>query len=117
MYARQKLGFLTSVVWAVKPGGWFLNADLVVAAAPEVGRRIQEIRVVGVVGDRRTEVTTRSTVLLPTVRRIGARLRGDRNVAQLLPLGIQQGDLEQRLSGPRAVAGAPPHHIVENEQR
>ncbi len=45
---RHKLDLLTSVVRAIQPGGWFLNADLVVAATPEVERRIQEIRVAAV---------------------------------------------------------------------
>jgi trans-aconitate 2-methyltransferase len=31
------------------PGGWFLNADILVADAPEIERRIQEIRVQGIV--------------------------------------------------------------------
>ncbi len=46
--SRHKLHLLTSVVRAIKPGGWFLNADLVVAAAPEVEQRFQEIRVAAV---------------------------------------------------------------------
>ena len=43
--AQEKLAVLKSVVRAIKPGGWFLNADLVMAEAPNVERRIQEIRV------------------------------------------------------------------------
>ena len=43
--AREKLAVMKWVVQAMRPGGWFLNADIVVAAAPEVERRIQEIRV------------------------------------------------------------------------
>ena len=46
--AQEKLVVLKSVVAAIKLGGWFLNADLVVAEAPEVERRIQEMRVAGV---------------------------------------------------------------------
>ena len=42
---QEKLAVLKSVVRAIKPGGWFLNADLVMAEAPDVERRIQEIRV------------------------------------------------------------------------
>jgi len=42
---HEKPAILRSVVRAIKPGGWFLNADLVVAEAPDVERRIQEIRV------------------------------------------------------------------------
>jgi tRNA (cmo5U34)-methyltransferase len=40
--ARDALNFLS-------PGGWFLNADLIVAADRDVEARIQEIRVQGVV--------------------------------------------------------------------
>ncbi len=47
--AQEKLVVLKSVVRAIKPGGWFLNADLVVAEAPDVERRIQEIRVESVI--------------------------------------------------------------------
>jgi tRNA (cmo5U34)-methyltransferase len=43
--AQEKLAVLKSVVRAIKPTGWFLNADIVVAEAPDVERRIQEIRV------------------------------------------------------------------------
>lgn len=43
--ADEKRSLLTSVVDAVKDGGWLLNADLVVAAAPDIEQRIQEIRV------------------------------------------------------------------------
>jgi len=43
--AREKLTVLKSVVQAIKPGGWFLNADIVMAEAPDVEQRIQEIRV------------------------------------------------------------------------
>lgn len=43
--AQEKLAVLKSVVRAIKPGGWFLNADLVMAEAPNVEQRIQEIRV------------------------------------------------------------------------
>ena len=30
-------------------GGWFLNADILIADAPEIERRIQELRVHGIV--------------------------------------------------------------------
>jgi ubiquinone/menaquinone biosynthesis C-methylase UbiE len=43
--AQEKLGVLKSVVQAIKPAGWFLNADIFVAVDPDVERRIQEIRV------------------------------------------------------------------------
>ena len=32
----------------LRPGGWFLNADILVADTPEIERRIQEIRVQGI---------------------------------------------------------------------
>ncbi len=43
--AQEKLAVLKSVVRAIRPGGWFLNADLVIADAPDIEQRIQEIRV------------------------------------------------------------------------
>ena len=43
--AQEKLDVLKSAVRAMKPAGWFLNADIVVAEASDVERRIQEIRV------------------------------------------------------------------------
>ncbi len=43
--ARKKLAVVQSVGRAMKSGGWFLNADIVAAAASDVERRIQEIRV------------------------------------------------------------------------
>ncbi len=43
--AQEKLAVVKSVVQAINPAGWFLNADVVVAEAPDVERRIQEIRV------------------------------------------------------------------------
>jgi tRNA (cmo5U34)-methyltransferase len=50
----------------VKPGGWFLNADLVVAQDPQVEQRVQSLREAGIVeranGDRRflTRESTRA---------------------------------------------------------
>lgn len=47
-----------SLVW-LKPGGWFLNADLVVARDPRVEQRVQALREAGIVnraaGDPRFE--------------------------------------------------------------
>ncbi len=43
--AKEKLDVLKTMVRATKPGGWVLNADIVVAEAPDVEQRIQEIRV------------------------------------------------------------------------
>ncbi len=46
--AEQKLALLKRVVAALKPGGWLLNADIVVAGDPDVEARIQQLRVEGV---------------------------------------------------------------------
>ncbi|MBT8083293.1 MAG: class I SAM-dependent methyltransferase [Gammaproteobacteria bacterium] len=43
--AHEKLSVLSSVVPAIRPGGWFLNADLVVADSPNIEKRVQDIRV------------------------------------------------------------------------
>jgi 2-polyprenyl-3-methyl-5-hydroxy-6-metoxy-1,4-benzoquinol methylase len=45
---QEKLAVLKSVVRAIRPGGWVLNADIVVAEAPDIEQRIQEIRVKGI---------------------------------------------------------------------
>jgi len=46
---KEKSGLIAqSLVW-LKPGGWFLNADLVVARDPRVEQRIQALREVGIV--------------------------------------------------------------------
>jgi ubiquinone/menaquinone biosynthesis C-methylase UbiE len=34
----------------LRPGGWFLNADIHIAEAPEIEQRLQEIRVNGIMG-------------------------------------------------------------------
>ena len=41
----EKRTLLTSVVNALRPGGWLLNADIVMAETPAIERRIQDIRV------------------------------------------------------------------------
>jgi ubiquinone/menaquinone biosynthesis C-methylase UbiE len=43
--AHEKLAVVKSVVRAIRPGGWFLNSDLVIADTPDIERRLQEIRV------------------------------------------------------------------------
>ncbi len=43
--ARQKRAALKPVIGAIKPAGWFLNADVVVAEGYETEARIQQIRV------------------------------------------------------------------------
>ncbi len=42
---QQKLAVLNSVVPALKPNGWILNADIFVAECTDVEQRIQQIRV------------------------------------------------------------------------
>ena len=44
----EKLAVLKQVVKAIKPNGWFLNADIVKAECKGVEERIQELRVDGV---------------------------------------------------------------------
>jgi ubiquinone/menaquinone biosynthesis C-methylase UbiE len=45
---QEKLAVVRDAVGALKPGGWFLNADLIVAADALTEARIQEIRVGGI---------------------------------------------------------------------
>jgi len=40
---------LKHVVELLVPGGWFVNADLIVANSPELESRLQELRVAGIV--------------------------------------------------------------------
>jgi tRNA (cmo5U34)-methyltransferase len=47
--ADEKLAVIRQAVSVLKPDGWFLNADLVVAEEPAIERRIQELRVEGIV--------------------------------------------------------------------
>jgi ubiquinone/menaquinone biosynthesis C-methylase UbiE len=47
--AEEKVGVVRESVKHLKPSGWFMNADLVVAADPDVERRVQQIRVDGIV--------------------------------------------------------------------
>ena len=54
-YALHHLGrpdkerVLREVVDLLVPGGWFINADLIVADSPELERRLQELRIAGIV--------------------------------------------------------------------
>ncbi len=48
--ASEKLAVLKAVVPSISPGGWFLNADLIIAETAEMEQRIQEIRVEAVTG-------------------------------------------------------------------
>lgn len=40
---------LRGVVELLQPGGWFVNADLIVADSPELESRLQQIRIAGIV--------------------------------------------------------------------
>jgi 2-polyprenyl-3-methyl-5-hydroxy-6-metoxy-1,4-benzoquinol methylase len=40
---------LRRVVELLVPGGWFVNADLIVADSPELESRLQELRIAGIV--------------------------------------------------------------------
>ena len=61
-----------SLVW-LKPGGWFLNADLVVARDPQVEQRIQTLREAGIVnrarGDARFETRAATRKFLADLER------------------------------------------------
>lgn len=46
--AGEKLALLKQVVCALKPGSWFLNADIVVAEDESIEQRLQQLRVEGV---------------------------------------------------------------------
>lgn len=46
---EEKLGVVREALSFLRPGGWFLNADLIVAGDREVEARIQNIRVEGIV--------------------------------------------------------------------
>jgi tRNA (cmo5U34)-methyltransferase len=46
---QEKRSLIRDALTFLKPGGWFLNADLVVAADAGIESRIQEIRVRGIV--------------------------------------------------------------------
>ncbi len=67
--AKEKETLLRKIVGTLKPGGWFVNADLVVSGSACLEKRIQEIRVSSVTaraphGDLRfqDEVRTRKTL-------------------------------------------------------
>ncbi|HTM37756.1 MAG TPA: class I SAM-dependent methyltransferase [Terriglobales bacterium] len=46
--SQEKLAVVRDVMGLLKPGGWFLNADLIVARDERTEARIQEIRVGGI---------------------------------------------------------------------
>jgi len=45
----DKGAVLRQVIELLAPGGWFVNADLVVADSPEVESRVQQLRVAGII--------------------------------------------------------------------
>jgi tRNA (cmo5U34)-methyltransferase len=45
----DKQRVVSRVVALLRPGGWFINADLVIADTPELESRIQQLRVAGIV--------------------------------------------------------------------
>lgn len=45
----EKTSVVRQAASLLRPGGWFVNADVITAGTPEVERRIQEIRVNGIV--------------------------------------------------------------------
>jgi ubiquinone/menaquinone biosynthesis C-methylase UbiE len=45
----DKEAVLKEVVPLLAPGGWFVNADLIVAESPELESRLQQIRIAGIV--------------------------------------------------------------------
>ncbi|HQJ98761.1 MAG TPA: class I SAM-dependent methyltransferase [Thermoleophilia bacterium] len=45
----EKEAVVRQAVGLLRPGGWFLNADVIIADSAEIERRIQEIRVAGIV--------------------------------------------------------------------
>jgi len=45
----EKMSVVRAAVSLLRPGGWFVNADIIAADTPAVEKRIQEIRVNGIV--------------------------------------------------------------------
>jgi trans-aconitate 2-methyltransferase len=46
---REKLSVVTACVGILKPDGWFINADIHVAESPLIEKRVQELRVNGII--------------------------------------------------------------------
>ena len=46
---QEKTALIRDVLPLLRPGGWFVNADIIVAEAPEVEARFQQLRVEGIV--------------------------------------------------------------------
>jgi len=45
----EKTAVVRDVLTLLRPGGWFVNADIIVAESPEVEARVQQLRVDGIV--------------------------------------------------------------------
>lgn len=45
----EKVALVSDVVSLLKPGGWFVNADVIAAGSPDLEIRFQELRVMGIV--------------------------------------------------------------------
>ena len=45
----EKMALIREVLTLLRPGGWFVNADIIVSEAPEVEARFQQLRVDGIV--------------------------------------------------------------------
>ena len=104
-YALHHLGrlhketVLRQVVELLVPGGWFVNADLIVADSPELERRLQEIRVTGIV-ERAHGLDNRFIDLASTRRFLGDLEKNERDQ----PLTLAE-DLEVlRSSGLKSVS-------------
>ena len=46
---REKTAVVRDVLTLLRPGGWFVNADIIVSPEPEVEARFQQLRVEGIV--------------------------------------------------------------------
>jgi tRNA (cmo5U34)-methyltransferase len=45
----EKRAVVAQTLMSLRPNGWFLNADIIVAESPQIEQRIQELRVKGIV--------------------------------------------------------------------
>ncbi len=69
---RDKETVLRQVVQLLVPGGWFVNADLIVADSPELESHLQELRIAGIV--ERARGSDKRCVDLASTRRFLADL-------------------------------------------
>lgn len=65
LHRVDKENVLRQVAELLVPGGWFVNADLIVADSPEVENRLQQIRVAGI-AERAGDTDSRFTDLALT---------------------------------------------------